>query len=511
MALATTLSVADFYDQFRVQDVQFVQGFQQQRSATGGGETRYADRAPSLWKAEITTIPMLNAEAEGIMALINSRAGGLKTVLMYNSRLPYPASDPTGSWLSSGSNLPVGAESFDYDFVSDLYNIEGRSVAEADVVSCNRATIALASDVAGNLVSFGENVPRITNRGLLIEPARTNLCIRSCDFDNAVVWVGSVIVRTPNAALAPDGTMTADLFAYPSGAAAYTTYQLVDVAELTQYTWSYFVKLGTKLNNRYAIYNHTASSFIVSETIAAGANASTWTRVAVTFTTPAGCTQIRVYPDRHVANVSGADGNTIYLWGAQIEAGAVATSPIVTAGAAVTRAADVITLALPPGTHDLSLDYLSGPQAVAGRSGAYVVPNAAASTLEGVTAVKTSPAPASPAGPALGTITDRLHVAFTGFPAGYVIPLGTYFSIIFDTSRYYLGQFAEARTANPITGTVAMTEIWPPLPASIAGTPDITIIKPPAKFRIEPGSAYPAKEGGLHSTIKFSAEQTYSR
>ena len=96
MALANPLAVADFYDLFKVQDVQFVQGFQQQRSATGGGETRYADRAPSLWKAEPTTMPLGNADAEGIMALINSRGGGLKSVLMYNSKLPYPSTDPTG-------------------------------------------------------------------------------------------------------------------------------------------------------------------------------------------------------------------------------------------------------------------------------------------------------------------------------------------------------------------------------------------------------------------------------
>lgn len=216
MALANPLAVADFYDLFKVQDVQFVQGFQQQRSATGGGETRYADRAPSLWKAEITTVPMLNAEAEGIMALINSRGGGLKTVLLYNSRLPYPSPDPAG--------LIIGA-----------------------------------------------TVPK------------------------------------------------------------------------------------------------------------------------------------------------------------------------------------------------------------------------------------------------LGTITDRLHAAFTGFPNNYLVPFGTYFSILFDTSRYYLGQFTESKASNPITGTIGATEIWPPLPASIAGTPDVVIVKPPAKFRIVPGSAYPAKEGGLHSTIKFSAEQTYSR
>jgi hypothetical protein len=44
--------------------------------------------------ADVTTAPMEHAEAEGIMALINSRAGGLKTVLLYNHKLPYPSSDP---------------------------------------------------------------------------------------------------------------------------------------------------------------------------------------------------------------------------------------------------------------------------------------------------------------------------------------------------------------------------------------------------------------------------------
>lgn len=215
MALADPLAAADFADLLKVRDWQFVQSFHQQRSLTGGGETRYADRAPSLWKAEATTIPMEHADAEGIMALINSRAGGLKSVLLYNKRLPFPSSDPDGSII-------------------------------------------------------------------------------------------------------------------------------------------------------------------------------------------------------------------------------------------------------------------------------------------GVTV------------PAVNVITDPLHVSFSGFPAGYVIPRGTYFGIVFDTSRYYLGQFVEARTANPITGAVASAEIWPPLPASVTGTPAVTIKQPCAKFRITPGSAFPQSQGALHSVIRFAAEQTYS-
>jgi len=113
--------------------------------------------------------------------------------------------------------------------------------------------------------------------------------------------------------------------------------------------------------------------------------------------------------------------------------------------------------------------------------------------------------------PKINVITDRLHVSFTGFPPGYVIPLGTFFGIVFDTSRYYLGQFAEAKTANPITGAVGATEIWPPLPASISGTPDVNLKKPVGKFRLVPGSAYPSTVSTVHSTFKLSAEQTYSR
>lgn len=214
MALAETLPLAEFADLFRVQDIEFVQNFNQQSSMTGGGERRYADRAPPMLQAKVTTAPLTNGEAEGIMARINSRAGGLKSVLLYNYRLPYPDSDPDGSIMGATS-------------------------------------------------------------------------------------------------------------------------------------------------------------------------------------------------------------------------------------------------------------------------------------------------------PSLGTITDRLHVAFTGFPAGYVLPVGTWFGIVFDTSRYYLGQICEARTANG-SGAVSSVEIFPPLPAAVSGTLAVSVKKPSAKFKLVPNSAFPSKQGGMYSTIQFAAEQTYS-
>lgn len=213
MALSDPLQPEEFASRFKVQDIEFVQNFNQQSSMTGGGERRYADRAPAMIRAKITTIAMPNAEAEGIMALINSRAGGLKKVLLHNYRLPFPATDPKG-------------------------------------------------EIIGSLV------------------------------------------------------------------------------------------------------------------------------------------------------------------------------------------------------------------------------------------------------PRLATITDRLHVSFSGFPAGYELPLGTWFGLLFD-GRRYVGQFAEARTANGY-GMVATVEITPPLPAGVNAGLGVVIAKPPASFRIVPNSAFPAQQGALHCTIEFSAEQTYS-
>lgn len=112
--------------------------------------------------------------------------------------------------------------------------------------------------------------------------------------------------------------------------------------------------------------------------------------------------------------------------------------------------------------------------------------------------------------PVVGTITDRNTVAFTGFPNNYSIPLGTFFQILYDTSRYYLGQFAEAKTANG-SGAVSATTIAPSLPSLITGGEAVTVKKPAAKFRVSPGSAYIAKVDAALSTVTFAAEQTAAK
>jgi hypothetical protein len=102
---------------------------------------------------------------------------------------------------------------------------------------------------------------------------------------------------------------------------------------------------------------------------------------------------------------------------------------------------------------------------------------------------------------------NRKEMSFTGLPAGYVIPWGSYASIVYSTSRVALIQLLADATANGagLTGTV---EVRPHLrPGIVAGNP-VTIIKPPAKVKLLPKSLRVENAGALHSRLRFMAGQT---
>lgn len=109
--------------------------------------------------------------------------------------------------------------------------------------------------------------------------------------------------------------------------------------------------------------------------------------------------------------------------------------------------------------------------------------------------------------PVISAITDRYTISMTGFPSSYVIPAGTWISILDDTSRYYLGQVVGAKTASG--GTITSLKLSVPMPDFVDVGGAVTVIKAPAKFRLAPGEFYPSKVDLVNATYVLGAIQTY--
>lgn len=184
-------------------------------------------------------------------------------------------------------------------------------------------------------------------KGLLIEEQRTNLLTYSEQFDNAA-WTKAAVTVTANAVAAPDGTTTADSITASSANGG--AYQGVSVTAGAVYTWSVYAKAGTGASFRIkAQATATVAQFVfnltaVTATLTAGAGTATitsvgdgWYRCTVTATAALTGTG---YHEIDITN----SGETLYLWGAQFEAGAFATSYIPTVASQVTRAADVASI-----------------------------------------------------------------------------------------------------------------------------------------------------------------------
>lgn len=200
----------------------------------------------------------------------------------------------------------------------------------SEIITSTRASNATYFDSAGLLRTASSNVPRVDYdpstlavRGMLVEEQRTNLIQRSTQFDHAN-WVKGGLSISPNQEIAPDGSRSASVCTVSS--LSHGLYIYVTVTASTSYTLSFYVKRGTATTAAYSITNDSAggSNIIAPTSYFSQTSSSAWTRITVTFTTPVGCTMIGAFLNRD----SGSNSGTMFFWGAQIEAGAFATSYI---------------------------------------------------------------------------------------------------------------------------------------------------------------------------------------
>lgn len=146
--------------------------------------------------------------------------------------------------------------------------------------------------------------------------ARYNLLTKTEDFADAAAWGSEInLTTTSNTAIAPDGTLTADTLT--TTVVTHAKFQSFTCSPNTQYTFSFYAKRGTMTDAKYSVYDLTGAANIVAATSYYSAlNADTFSRVSITFTTPANCVSCRVYPLRD----SGVIG-TIHVWGSDVRLG----------------------------------------------------------------------------------------------------------------------------------------------------------------------------------------------
>jgi hypothetical protein len=213
----------------------------------------------------------------------------------------------------------------------------------ADIITFTRASTGTYLDSDGLLKTATTNTPRIeydingNRKGLLIEEARTNLFLRSEEFDNAVWNAATNATLTANASEAPDGTTTADRFTATVNIIGERREQAVAVAASTQKVFSVWAKAGTQNTGQARIVAAGSSEHQVLFTPTAN-----WVRYSVLVPATDTATSLicRIYP----STSGGATGDNVLFWGAQLEAGSFPTSYIPTAGSTATRAADMASI-----------------------------------------------------------------------------------------------------------------------------------------------------------------------
>ena len=206
---------------------------------------------------------------------------------------------------------------------------------------------------------FDYNPVTLAPLGLLIEEQRVNLQTYSQDWSNAV-WNKTNITVTAAATVSPSGVTDAQRIAATATAATLVSATPTAVAA-TSATFSIYVKQGTgpTTANTFLLRNSTTATILIAGTInyATGvwtystgstgvivSNAGNgWWRLQMTATTGITSGDL-IHGYVGWGGSTATAGDSLFAWGAQLEAGSFATSYIPTVASQVTRLADVATM-----------------------------------------------------------------------------------------------------------------------------------------------------------------------
>ena len=274
------------------------------------------------------------------------------------SLVPSSSSARIPSWAAAGTETVFlwGAQ------------LEQRSTVTAYTPTTTAAItnyIPVMQTAASGVARFDCNPSTGESLGLLIEESRVNLLTYSSGFDNAI-WTKTNSTITSDTIVSPDGTLNGDKAIADATSSAHvlsnfltllasTSYTLSVYLKAAEYTFAYIFLKGTGAG-QYQMFNLSTG---VATATGAGTRTTSitsvgdgWYRCTLSITTGAtvasNSVEIAYMPTDSIATYTGNGYSGVFIWGAQLEAGAFTTSYIPTVASQVTRAAD---LAIMTGTN----------------------------------------------------------------------------------------------------------------------------------------------------------------
>lgn len=334
-----------------------------------GGHPRFATYTSGSGTDQLTftlTPQIGDVDLDGITVSspIDLNGGTIKDAAGNDALLTFPPPTTSG--------IKVNYPSLGMDFIYDAdgrYSVNGTvyndlpSFLTASGGGFLRSSTGTYFDSAGVMQTAGIHSPRfeydpVTHaaKGLLIEESRTNGLKYSEQFDNAVWFMANVAVSA-NAATAPDGASSADKITETADANQHYWHQNYSYISGTTYTHSFYVKAGEKTTfsihlstpafgsgtNGRGIYNLSTETATITGTGATGGILSVgngWYRCWITQQATASSNAPLYLSFGTISSYTGDGVSGLYIWGAQLEAGAFPTSYIQTTSASVTRSPD---------------------------------------------------------------------------------------------------------------------------------------------------------------------------
>lgn len=216
---------------------------------------------------------------------------------------------------------------FDLDFVNNRAWMAPHAMNLSDALSCARASPSTTyyEQADGTLISFAANTLRRGDRGILSEPARTNVVLWNRDLTNAA-WTATNVTAVKDQT-GVDGVSNA-ASSLTATAGNGTVLQAITLASSARWQTCYIKRLTGSGAVEMTMDNGTTWTAVTVT--------SSWTRVAIP-------TQTLANPTVGFRIVTSGDAVAVDF--VQNEnSGVEATSPIATTTASVTRSADVLTV-----------------------------------------------------------------------------------------------------------------------------------------------------------------------